>query len=842
MEKFIIIDANSLIHRLYHALPYLTSPDGKPINAVYGLTNVVLKIINEEKPDYIAACFDTPEPTFRHKISIEYKATRPKIADDLKIQIPIAKKLFENLNIPIIEKSGYEADDLIGALIEKNKDKKNLILSGDLDTLQLVDKNTNVIFLKKGIREVEVYDEKKVIERFSIEPKFLPDLKALMGDASDNIIGLKGVGEKTAENLIKKFGDIEDIIEAAEKKLISEPLRSQILENKERLILNKELAKIDRNVEIDKKIEKFEFKDKEKLINFLKELGFKSILERILKEEKETKPIAKIGLFEKKLEFLKKIEEEIENPFLIIYNNKIYLKEKNSYELDINYENFKKILEGDKIITFDLKEVFKNYLSVSQNKNEEIKKFNPEKFFDLKIGLWLTTNLTKITIEKFVNYYSTQILKDKDCVMFLLENFRKIYEELDKKIKELELEEILDLDQKTSLFLGLMEYHGIYIDKERLKKFKENLKNELDFIKEEIYKLAGRKFNINSPIELRKVLFYDLKIPTKGLAKTPKGEISTQESELMKIKNEHPIIEKILEYREKYKILTTFTESLIKSINKETNRLHTIFDITGTATGRLASFEPNLQNIPKEGELAKKIRECFVAEDNYKFLALDYSQIELRIAGEISKDENLLGIFEKDLDIHSTTAKILFKEENERTRRLAKTINFGILYGISPKGLKERTGLSLSEAKNLIENYFKKFPGIKKMIDDLIEKAKTYGYAETLFKRKRFIPEICSRAYNERLKGERIAINTPIQGTAADIMKKSMVKIFDFIIKNNYFDKIRPILQIHDELIFEVKEDIINIAMSEIKKIMEDFDFSVKLKTKVSLGKNLGEL
>jgi DNA polymerase-1 len=842
MEKFIIIDANSLIHRLYHALPYLTSPDGKPINAVYGLTNVVLKIINEEKPDYIAACFDTPEPTFRHKISIEYKATRPKIADDLKIQIPIAKKLFENLNIPIIEKSGYEADDLIGALIEKNKDKKNLILSGDLDTLQLVDENTNVIFLKKGIREVEVYDEKKVIERFSIEPKFLPDLKALMGDASDNIIGLKGVGEKTAENLIKKFGGIENIIEAAEKKLIGEPLRSQILENKERLILNKELAKIDRNVEIDKKIEKFELKDKEKLINFLKELGFKSILERILKEEKETKPIAKIGLFEKKLEFLKKLEEEIKHPFLVIYNNKIYLKEKNSYELDINYENFKKILEGDKIITFDLKEVFKNYLSVSQNKNEDIKKFNPEKFFDFKIALWLTTNLTKITIEKFVNYYSTQILKDKDCVMFLLENFRKIYEELDKKIKELELEEILDLDQKTSLFLGLMEYHGIYIDKERLKKFKENLKNELDFIKEEIYKLAGKRFNINSPIELRKILFYDLKIPTKGLAKTPKGEISTQESELIKIKNEHPIIEKILEYREKYKILTTFTESLINSINKETNRLHTIFDITGTATGRLASFEPNLQNIPKEGELAKKIRECFVAEDNYKFLALDYSQIELRIAGEISKDENLLAIFEKDLDIHSTTAKILFKEENERTRRLAKTINFGILYGISPKGLKERTGLSLSEAKNLIENYFKKFPGIKKMIDDLIEKAKTYGYAETLFKRKRFIPEIYSRAYNERLKGERIAINTPIQGTAADIMKKSMVKIFDFIIKNNYFDKIKPILQIHDELIFEVKEDIINIAMNEIKKIMEDFDFSVKLKTKVSLGKTLGEL
>ncbi|MGC8981804.1 MAG: DNA polymerase, partial [Minisyncoccia bacterium] len=513
-----------------------------------------------------------------------------------------------------------------------------------------------------------------------------------------------------------------------------------------------------------------------------------------------------------------------------------------AFELDITYENFKKIFEADKIITFDLKEVFKNYLKASLNKNEDIKDFKVEKFFDIKIALWLTTNLTKITIEKLSNYYSIKILKDKDCLIFLLEKFREIYEKLKDIIEELELKEILELDQRVSLFLGLMEYNGIYIDKEKLKNFQINLKNELDFLKEEIYKIAGKRFNINSPIELRKVLFYDLKIPTKGLAKTPKGEISTQESELLKIKNEHPIIEKILEYREKYKILTTFTESLINSINKETNRLHTIFDITGTATGRLASFEPNLQNIPKEGDLAKRIRECFISEEGYKFLSIDYSQIELRIAGEISKDENLLGIFEKDLDIHSTTAKLLFKEENEKTRRLAKTINFGILYGITPKGLKERTGLSLSESKRLIEDYFKKFPGIKKMIDDFIEKAKTYGYAETLFKRKRFIPEIYSRAYNEKLKGERIAINTPIQGTASDIIKKAMVKIFYFITENNYFDKIRPILQIHDELIFEIKEDIINIAKDEIKKIMEDFDFSVKLKTKISIGKNLGEL
>lgn len=837
MEKLIIIDANSLIHRLYHAIPYLTSPDGRPINAVYGLTNIVLKVINEEKPDYIIACFDTPEPTFRHKLLVDYKATRPKMANDLKIQIPIAKKLFVVLNIDILEKPGYEADDIIGAIVEKNKNKKKFILSGDLDTLQLVDEETYVIFLKKGIREVEIYDPQKVYERFSIEPKYLPDLKALTGDPSDNIIGVKGIGEKTGVDLIKKFGDIEGIIKASKNNLITGGLKKVILENEERLLLNKKLATIDRNINIDIKIKKYELKDKDNLIKFLQELGFKSIIQRLTKEEQ------KFGLFKENIAFLNKLHTIPKNPFLIIYDKKIFLKDDKIYKLELDYNIFKNILNADRILIFDLKDFFKNYLEISPNKNDDIKNFNPEKFFDLKIALWLTTNLTKITLEKFSNYYSSKILKNKDCVLFLLENIEKIYEDLKNKIENLNLNDILFLDQKTSIVLAVMEYHGIYLDVDKMKEFRKNLIIELDILKEEIYKLANKRFNINSPLELRKILFYDLKIPSQKLARTPKGEISTQESELLKIKNLHPIVEKILDYREKFKILTTYTQSLVKSINPHTKRLHTVFDITGTATGRLSSFEPNLQNIPASGDIAKKVRECFIPEKGYKFLSIDYSQIELRIAGELSKDENLLAIFNQDLDIHSTTAKLLFKEENEKTRRLAKAINFGILYGMTQKGLKERTGLTLSEAKKIIDDYFKKFPGIKKMIEDFIEKAKTYGYAETLFGRKRFIPEIYSKSYNEKLKGERIAINTPIQGTASDIMKKSMIEVFDFIIKLNYFDKIRPILQIHDELILEVKEDIIYSVSNNIKNIMENIaNFSVPLKTKISIGNNLGEL
>ena len=830
-ETLLLIDISSLLHRLYHAIPVLRSPQGFPTNALYGLTNILLKITDEIKYDYIIACYDAPTLTVRHQIFKEYKAQRPKIADDLKMQISYSKKLLQAFNIQIVEKPGYEADDLIGTLTEKNKDKEIIILSGDLDLLQLVNDNVKVFFLKKGIKEIDVYDKRKVIERFNIQPVLLPDLKALIGDPSDNIIGIKGIGEKTASDLIKKFGNIEKIIEAAEKGLIEYSLRKNILENKDRLILNKELATVIKDIDIDLELKKYKKPSNDQLLPVLEELGFKSIIARLFKEQK-------INIFTSISQYKKSLPINFTEIFVIFHQDKIYSSVNNEiFELEVNKDNLQKILEAQKIYLFDLKQFFKIFYQIFN------KELLLDKFFDIKIAFWLVTPYNKITLEKLANFYSTKpLLTFKDCLNFVLVNYKAIANELENKVKEFNLEETLNLDQQVSQVLGMMELNGILIDKDRLNAFKKFLNEDLNRIKKEIYELSGISFNLNSPIELRYVLFNKLKLPTKGLKKTPKGEISTQESELIKIKDQHPIVEKILEYREKTKILSTFLENLLKFL-REDNRITTNFEITGTATGRISSEEPNLQNIPVEGESAKKLRSCFIAPEGYKFISFDYSQIELRITAELSRDENLINIFKQNLDVHSITSKLLFKEENEKTRRLAKIVNFGIIYGISPKGLKERTGLSLSESKKIIESYFKNFPGIGKMIKELVEKAKTYGYAENIFGRKRFIPELYSRSYSEVLKGERIAINTPIQGTAADIMKKAMIKVWEFIKSNNLENKAKIILQIHDELILEVSDDIINLVEKEVKNIMENIiEFSVPLKVKVNIGKDLSEI
>lgn len=839
MKKKILIDSNSLIHRVYHAVPYLQSPKGIPVNAVYGFTNIILRIIDEEKPDFIIACFDGPTPTFRHLKAKEYKATRPKTPDDLKIQFSWIKKVLIALDVPIAEKENYEADDVIGSLIDK--DNKNIILSGDLDTLQLVDENTLVYFLKKGIKEIEIYDEAKVKEKFGIPPKLLPDFKALIGDPSDNIIGIKGIGEKTARMLLNKYGTIEEIIEKAEKGFIDPLYKKIILENKERLLLNKELAKIVRNLEINISLKEYKFPDIEKVLPILQELGFKSIIERLIKNRNQN--ILSLFSLSTAKNFLKKIEKVSNIAFLISLSDKLYAKiDNNFYELDYTSENLLKILDAEKIILYDLKQFSKEvYLNLGKLIYE--KENLDKKFFDVKIALNLTSTLTKITIDKFANFYSNKILTtSKDCINFILESFEKIYEDLNKKISEHNLNEVLSLDQKISVILGIMEINGLMVDIEKLNEFKVYMKKEIEVLKKEIFDMAGSSFNLNSPIELRHILFEKLKIPTKNLKKTPKGEISTQESELIKLINLHPIIEKILRYREYNKILTTFVTGFTKYIGKD-NKVKTNFEITGSATGRISSEEPNLQNIPIEGELAKKLRSCFVSSPGFSFLALDYSQIELRITAHFSQDENLISIFNQDLDVHSITARLLFKEENEKTRRLAKIINFGIIYGITPKGLQERTNLPLSQCKELIERYFKNFPGVRKMREEFVEKAKTFGYAETILGRKRFIPEIFSRSYSEQNKGIRIAINTPIQGTASDIIKLAMVNIFDYILEKSLLDEIKIVLQIHDELIFEIRDDIIDKAKDNLIKLMENaIKLTVPLKVKYSISKNLGDL
>lgn len=816
MEKLIILDTNSLLYRFYYALPFFSSHQGLPTNALYGLTNALIRIINEEQPDYFIACFDSKVKTFRHQKDIQYKAQRPKASEDLKIQINLAKKILTAFNVSILEKESYEADDLIGSLVKKYPEKFKVIFSGDLDLLQILDKSTILKFFIKGISKIEVYDEKKVIEKFNLLPQQLPDFKALVGDPSDNVIGIKGIGKKTASDLLNKFNNLENIIKAAEKKLIPLPLRNEILINKEKLNLNKELTTIITDLDLNFELKKYPGLNIDSIIEALKEFDFYSIIERLKKNQISSQKLEEIKFNNNLPLFLDKI-------FCLIENEKIYFYDnKNFYVFPIELQIFEKILSANEIIIFDSKLFIKRYY---QLKKEFIE---PQKIFDLKIAFWLTKGIIKPTIDKIINFYTNKFSSQNDVKLFL-SLMPKIYEDLNRLINDYQLRNVLALDQEVNLILALMELEGLKIDEEKLKVLKENLTQELNQLIEELYQLAGTKFNPNSSNELRDIIFNKLKIPLKKFKKTPKGAISVRETELVKVKDLHPFIEKYLIYRQNSKLLLGFINNLSKYSRQGV--IFTNFEITGTATGRIISFSPNLQNLPPKAKM------IFIPHKNNIFVSYDYSHIELRILAHFSQDESLISIFNQDLDIHTITAKLLFKKEDEQTRRLAKIINYGIVYGISPQALSEKTGLSLSTSKQLIQDYFKSFPGVKKFINELVDKFQAMGYAETLLGRKRFAFEINSS------RALRIAINTPIQGTAADILKLSMIDIFKYLNKQNLLKEIKLKLAIHDELIFEMPENHLKNTAIKIKQIMENvIKLNIPLKVKIKKGYNLNEL
>jgi DNA polymerase-1 len=820
--KVYLIDANALIYRIYHAMPKLTDLQGRPIQAVYGLANTLLKILKEEKPDYIFALYDRPEPTIRHQVFKEYKATRPPVTDDLKLQISLSKKIFSAFNIPVIEKIGYEADDLIATLKEKlvNLADEVIILTGDLDTLQLVDSKTKILTMQKGITKTMIYDENKVKEKYGLLPSQLPDYKALIGDPSDNIIGIPGIGPKTASQLLQKYQNLEGIIEAAKEKKLEPKISLSILNNKEKLLFNRDLVTLRKNIDIDKKLlAPYPGYKEENLISVFQEFGFKSLIQRI-------KPT--FGLFTQSLNKEEKMVSfsELRHPFFFYLDQdkiKIYDIEGQSKVLEKKFLKEVFFIEGEKFV-FDLKNIFKEILKEDFYFD---KKIALEKIYDLKLIFWLLNpDKGNYSLEKIIFFFSEA-------------NPLKITQDLILKMKELDLEKVyFELELPLTSVLARMELRGIKIDLKALEEFKKKVKEKNDMLLEEIYNLAGERFNPNSPIQLREILFKKLKLPTKGLAKTGKGEISTQESELLKIIHLHPIIEKILAYRETNKLLTTYTDSLLQSYNPQTKRIYTTFNQTGTSTGRITSENPNLQNLPLEGELANYLRKCFVAEEGYIFLKADYSQIELRLLAHLSQDENLISAFKNNLDLHSQTAKMIFGEETIETRRKAKIINFGITYGISARGLAQRLQIPVSEASKLIERFFYFYPGVKKLKEELIEFAKIYGYVQTLFGRKRFIPEINYQSYQERTMAERIAINMPIQGLAADLLKKAMILIDEEIYQRNLPAYL--VLTIHDELVFEVKKEIKEEMRGIIKERMEKvFSLSVLLEVNLTKGENL---
>jgi DNA polymerase I len=820
--KVYLIDANALIYRIYHAMPKLTDLQGRPIQAVYGLANTLLKILKEEKPDYIFALYDRPEPTIRHQVFKEYKATRPPVTDDLKLQISLSKKIFSAFNIPVIEKIGYEADDLIATLKEKfiNLADEVIILTGDLDTLQLVDSKTKILTMQKGITKTIIYDENKVKEKYGLLPSQLPDYKALVGDPSDNIIGIPGIGPKTASQLLQKYQNLEGIIEAAKEKKLEPKISLSILNNKEKLLFNRDLVTLRKNIDIDKKLlAPYPGYKEENLISVFQEFGFKSLIQRI-------KPT--FGLFTSSLIREEKIISPSNLPlpfFFYLDQDKIKIYDTEGQVKVLEKKFLKEIffLEGEKFV-FDLKNIFKEIFKEDFYFD---KKIALEKIYDLKLIFWLlNTDKGNYSLEKIISFFSES-------------NPLKITQDLILKLKELDLEKVyFELEVPLTSVLARMELRGIKIDLKALEEFKKKVKEKNDKLLEEIYNLAGERFNPNSPIQLREILFKKLKLPTKGLAKTSKGEISTQKSELLKIIHLHPIIEKILTFRETSKLLTTYTDSLLQNYNPQTKRIYTTFNQTGTSTGRIASENPNLQNLPLEGELANYLRKCFVAEEGYIFLKADYSQIELRLLAHLSQDESLISAFKNNLDLHSQTAKMIFGEETIETRRKAKIINFGITYGISARGLAQRLQIPVSEASKLIERFFYFYPGVKKLKEELIEFAKIYGYVQTLFGRKRFIPEINYQSYQERTMAERIAINMPIQGLAADLLKKAMILIDEEIYQRNLPAYL--VLTIHDELVFEVKKEIKEEMRGIIKERMEKvFSLSVPLEVNLTKGENL---
>jgi DNA polymerase-1 len=802
-KKIVLLDTHAIIHRAYHALPEFMNSRGEPTGAIYGLATMLFKIISELKPDYIIACYDLPKKTFRHIAYDDYKAGRAKTDDALVVQLIRSREFFKALSIPMYECEGFEADDLLGTIAEETKSISNLeviIASGDMDTLQLVEgARVQVYTLKKGINDTILYNEEKVKERFGFLPIYLPDYKGLRGDPSDNIIGIKGIGEKTASILISKYGTIEkmykDIKKSPEifKSLgITERVFELLKNGEDEAIFSKTLATIRRDAPIDFKLPVNTWKEvvvADQVATFFKEMEFKSLQDRFLRV----------------LDGGNKNEESLSNSLLS--------KERG---------NSPSPLQGE-----------------GQGEVEKA-----------KIAFWLLdSEKTNPDIEEVASYKNSSSLEQS--LKKMEEDLKK--EDLDYVYKEIEIP-IIPIIEK-------MEKIGIKIDIEYLNKLSKEYHNELNKIEKEIWGYAGREFNINSPKQLGEILFDEIKIGEvdgKSLGikmkKTSGGARSTKESELEKLRTLHPIVDKILEHRELQKLLSTYIDTIPKALSND-GRLHGQFLQYGTTTGRFSSNNPNLQNIPIKTERGKKIRNAFMADDGYVLASFDYSQIELRVAALLSQDSYFIKTFQEGGDIHTAVAmKVFGVEEKDVTydmRRRAKVINFGILYGMGVTALSQNLNTNRKDAQIFYDNYFKQFPTIADYLESIKIFARKNGYTKTLFGRKRFFPAINSSLPFMKAMAERMATNAPIQGTAtADIIKIGMKKVDEELEKKGFLDDVRMVLQVHDELVYEIKKDklveakeIIEKAMVEVIPPESILDMTpVPLAVTVGVGKNWGEL
>ena len=885
MEKFIIIDGNALLHRAWHAIPPLTTKKGVVVNAAFGFTSILLNVINELKPDYLCASFDLRAPTFRHDKFKEYKAKRIKQPDELYAQIPIIKEILKAFDIPVYEKKGFEADDVIGTIVKSLKNRKDIekfILTGDLDALQLVEKTIKVLTFKKGIRETKIYDIKAVQERYSFGPEAVIDYKALRGDASDNIPGILGIGEKLATELITKFGSLDDIYQKFEKSDIKETWKKKLRENKELAYLSQELATIVLDVKMDFDLAKtkWDYDNEEGVYKVFQEYEFKSLLDKMPSIKNEILKEKKINLkykfidsekdFTNFLKELKKQDEvclDTETSSLNVYEAQLlgisfcfksggayYVSAKNKFlkelkpvieDLRVIGHNIKYDYKILKLAGLELKNIYFDTLIAAYllSKTSRGLKLDDLAFSELGyctqsikelIGPKGKNQLTMLDVEpEKISYYSCE---DADCTWQLYQKYKK----------ELEEEELYDLFEEIEMpllkILADMEIEGIKIDTKFLKSLKNKFEKRLKELRVEIQEMAGREFNINSPKQLGEILFTDLEISTQGIKKTKTG-FSTAASELEKMRGRHPIIDLIFEYRELNKLQSTYVVGLLKEVDDQ-DRIHTSFNQTVTATGRLSSSGPNLQNIPIRTELGREIRKAFIPKKGFSLLGADYSQIELRVIASLADDDKMIESFNKDEDIHARTAAEInnkdIQDVSKNERRAAKEVNFGVMYGLGARGLSQRTDLDFSEAQDFIERYFLLYEKVRKFLDITKEEAHENKFVETLFGRKRYIPDIDARMPMLRAAAERIAINMPVQGTAADLMKIAMIKLNEVI--KEISSQTRMLLQVHDEVVLEVPTEDIDKVSKKVKDVMESvYKLKVPIKVDISVGGNWDE-
>ena len=897
MGKFVLVDGNSIMNRAFYGImgsKMLTTKDGKYTNAVYGFLAILFKLLDDIQPQYMAVAFDLKAPTARHKMYEGYKANRHGMPDELAEQMPIIKEVLRAMNIDIIEMEGYEADDILGTL-SCYGEAKNLdvtILSGDRDTFQLAtDKVTiRIPHTKGGKTETDEYNREKIIEKYGLEPKQLIEVKGLQGDASDNIPGVPGVGEKTALKLVQKYGSIENLYKKIEEGQddLKGKQREKIVENKELAELSRTLGTINTKVPIkddltDLKVEEW---DKEKVLELFKNLNFNRYIDRFnLRENGESenkqeikelyKSVEKslkdvIGIIKNKNEMtFNLVTKSVEDQSKIIKEQIIGMSVYNNENKEVYYVNlenneiqeFKKIFEEEKIRKIGI-DLSKTYILLKQE-NINLKGI----YYDIAIASYiinptnnklkiedLIQNDLKIDIETFIGKEETQaqitlfdvqeennkqaeIKKEKSNLYAY--SIGKIKEKTEKELEEIEcLDLFYNIDMPTIEVLSNMQWNGMYVDKTELEQFGKELTDKLEVITKIIYEMAGEEFNINSTKQLGEILFEKMKLP---VVKKTKSGYSTDVDVLEKLKKEDPIIEQILEYRQLMKLNSTYVEGLKQYINPETKRIHSFFHQTITATGRISSTEPNLQNIPTRFELGKRVRKVFKPQEGCVYIDADYSQIELRVLASISEDSHMIEAFKEGQDIHKQAASKVFKtpidEVTKEQRSNAKAVNFGIVYGISDFGLGEQLGIGRKQAKKYIDEYLTQYSGINQFMDNIKEEAKEKGYVKTLFNRRRYIPELKSNNYMVRQFGARAAMNTPIQGTAADIMKIAMLKVFKEIEKRGLKSKI--VLQVHDEMMLEVPIGEQQEIQEIMKKCMESAaDLKVPLVAEISEANN----